>query len=50
MEIKVRVFYNGKQVEPSELTIKNPNIDRLINQIIDSCNDGKTSDDIKTAS
>ena len=50
MKIKVRVFFDGQQIEPSELTIKNPNIDRLINDIVDRCNDGKNSDDIKIAS
>ena len=50
MKIKAKVFFDGHPIEPSELTIKNPNIDRLINQIADSCNDGKTSDVIKTAS
>ena len=38
MEIKVRVFLDGKQIESSELhklTIKNAYIDKLINDVID---------------
>ena len=38
MEIKVRVFLDGKQIESSELhklTIKNAYIDKVINDVID---------------
>ena len=38
MEIKVRVFLDGKLVEPSEvknLVISNPAIDRIVNDIVD---------------
>ena len=38
MEIKVRVFLDGKQIESSELhklIIKNASVDRIINDVID---------------
>lgn len=31
MEFKVRLFLDGKQVEPSEVTIKSVTIDRIVN-------------------
>ena len=50
MEIKVRVFFDGKQVEPSELTIKNPKIDRIVNDIVERCNDSKNTDVLQNVS
>lgn len=37
MKLKVRIFMDGKQIEPSELskiTISNPTIDRIVNDIV----------------
>lgn len=39
MEFKVRVFLDGKRIEPSEisnLVITNPAIDRIVNDIVDN--------------
>ena len=36
--ITVRIFLDGKQIAPSELpqiTISNPTIDRIVNEIVD---------------
>lgn len=46
MEIKVRLFLDGKEVVPSELTIKNPNIDRIVNEVVERCNDCEKSDEL----
>lgn len=38
MEFKVRIFIGEQQVEPSEMsmiTISNPTIDRIVNDIVD---------------
>lgn len=38
MEIKVRVFLNGEQVDRSEvekLTIKSKTVDRIVNDVVD---------------
>ena len=35
MAIKVRLFLDGKQVEPSELTITNLTVSRTVNSVID---------------
>lgn len=50
MEIKVRFFYDGEQVDPSELTIKNPNIDRIINDVVERCNESKCTDGMQKVS
>jgi hypothetical protein len=39
MEFKVRVFLDGKRIEPSEiknLVISSPVIDRIVNDIVDN--------------
>lgn len=36
MEIRVRLFLDGKQVEPSEVNIKSVTIDRIVNDCIDN--------------
>jgi len=54
MEIKVRVFLDGKQIESSELhklTIKNASVDRIINDVIDRNDKENCEDtDVKVAS
>lgn len=43
MHIKVRIFIDNKQVEPSELskiTISNPTTDRIVNDIVDRIGSG----------
>ena len=53
MEIKVRVFIGEKLVEPSELSkvvIKNPNVDRIVNDIVDRRNNTETADAISKVS
>ena len=49
MEIKVRLFIDNKLVEPSELSkivIKNPNVDRIVNDIVDRRNNPEKADAI----
>lgn len=46
MHIKVRIFVDNKQVEPSELskiTISNPTIDRIVNDIVERSSSGSKS-------
>ena len=41
MTIKVRIFMDGRLVEPSELpniTISNPTVDRIVNDVVDRNN------------
>ena len=43
MEFKVRIFLGEQQVAPSELpkiTISNPTIDRIVNDIVDRVGSG----------
>lgn len=35
VKIKVRVFLDNKQIQPEKLMIKNSNIDRIVNDVID---------------
>ena len=53
MEIKVRLFIDNKLVEPSELSkivIKNPNVDRIVNDIVDRKNNPKKADALSKVS
>lgn len=50
MEIKVNLFLDGKQVEPSELTIKNANIDRIINDVVERCNESENTEGLQDVS
>ena len=46
MEFKVRIFIGEQQVEPSEMsmiTISNPTIDRIVNDIVDRVGSGSES-------
>ena len=53
MEIRTRVFLDGKQINPSELSkivIKNPNVDRIINDIVERSDNRKSKDNAVKAS
>lgn len=50
MDIKVRVFYDGELVDPSELTIKNPKIDKIINDVVERYNESKSADELQKVS
>ncbi len=38
MEFKVRLFYDGKEVKPSDLIINNISVDRIVNEVVDRHN------------
>ena len=38
MKFKVRLFYDGKEVKPSDLIINNISVDRIVNEVVDRHN------------
>ncbi len=49
MAIKVRLFLDGKQVSPSELTITNLTVNRTVNNVIDRMNAKETGEKKKSS-
>lgn len=39
MEFKVRLFYDGKEVQTSDLIINNISVDRIVNAVADRYNE-----------
>lgn len=38
VKFKVRLFYDGKEVKPSDLIINNRSVDRIVNEVVDRHN------------
>lgn len=52
MKIKTRIFLDGVQINPSEMSkiiIKNPNVDRIINDIVGRSGNSKADGTVKAS-